>query len=105
MNGSLSSHVFVSIVRLTVETNLVTSKDLTVFDATVYLSSHACLATVSFVALLIFCLKLVSGAMHVCPSVEIDASNTGLELVYVPVCIQLHFINSCHACYLINSTI
>jgi hypothetical protein len=27
-DGSLSSHVFVSIVRLTIETNLVTSKDL-----------------------------------------------------------------------------
>ena len=31
-DGNLSSHVFVSIVRLTVETNLITSKDLQGFD-------------------------------------------------------------------------
>jgi hypothetical protein len=38
---------------------------------------------------------------NVGPSVEIDASTTGLELVYVPVRIQFHFYDSYHGCQLI----
>ncbi|KAH9984761.1 hypothetical protein BJV77DRAFT_163513 [Russula vinacea] len=50
--GNLSNHVLVSIVRLTVETNLVTSKNLLGIDVHEALpSSHACLAFVSIVSL------------------------------------------------------
>jgi hypothetical protein len=40
---NFSSHALVSIVRLTVETNLVTSKDLQVFDV---MMRHPCLTLV-----------------------------------------------------------
>lgn len=44
----------------------------------------------------------VSDSVHnVRSSVEIDAPNIGLELVYVPVRIQFHFHNSYHGCHLI----
>jgi hypothetical protein len=57
-DGDLNNHVFVSIVRLTVETNLVTSKDP---SHNVSPSSHACLATVSVISLFLVAVYPVSG--------------------------------------------
>ena len=84
------------IVRLTVETNIVTSKGFRVIDVMDVLpSSHAHLATVSIVSLLMVAMYPVSGLE--CPvhfSADIDAStrNSGEELVCVPVRIQFHFL-------------
>ena len=97
-DGNLSSHVLVSIVRLTVETNLVTSKFLRVLDTIMCPSSYTRLATVSVAAMLMVAVYPVSGSMcHVRLSAKIDASNTGEELVCVPVCIlfYLHKFLSC----------
>ena len=63
-DGKLSSHALVSIVRLTVETNLVTSKNLSFWCHNVPSSSHARSATVSIVALLMVVLYPVSGSVH-----------------------------------------
>jgi hypothetical protein len=84
--GNLSGHALVSIVRLTVETNLVTSKQspgLRCLDAPPL--SHARSASVSIVSLLMVAVYPVSDSVcHVPSSVEIER-NTGEELVCVPV--------------------
>lgn len=59
-DGNLSSHVLVSIVRLTVETNLVTSKSLRVLDTIMCPPSHARSATVSVAAMLMVAVYPVS---------------------------------------------
>ena len=41
-------------------------------------------------------------ARYVRPSMEIDASSTELELVFVPVCTNLISLNFYHACHLIH---
>ena len=95
MDGNLSRHVLVRTVRLTVETNLVTSKRLKALDVIMWPVSHARSATASIVALVMVAVFPVSGsASHVRPSIELDASNAVLELVYVPVCIRFHFFKS-----------
>ena len=92
IDGNLNRHILVRAVRLTVETNLMTSKDLRAFDVIMWTLSHARSATVSIVALVMFAAFPVSrSAHHVRSSIELDTSNTGVELVYVSVCIQFHF--------------
>ena len=102
--GNLSNHVLVSIVRLTVETNLVTSKNLLGIDVHEALpSSHACLAFVSIVSLVTIAVFPVSNSLNpcvMCISAEIDASNIGLCILYVPVCIRFIYYTS--PCYAIN---
>ena len=74
-NGNLSNHVLVSIVKLMVETNLVTSKHLRqlIVEASTELrchdalpSSHARSASVSIVSLLMIALFPVSGSFVMC---------------------------------------
>ena len=66
--------------------------DLSLWRRDVPLTSYARSATVSIVALLMVAMYPVSGSVgHVLPLAELDASNTGEELVCVPVCIQFHF--------------
>jgi hypothetical protein len=83
--GNFSSHALVSIVRLTVETNLVTSEHLRCPDAPA--SSHVRSATASIVSLLMVALYPVSVSVRHVFSSAINAStwNTGEELVCVPV--------------------
>ncbi|KAF8462498.1 hypothetical protein DFH94DRAFT_484070 [Russula ochroleuca] len=67
-DGYLSNHVLVSIVRLTVETNLVTT-------------------SVSIVSLIMMARFSVSGSLNPCDmriSAEIDSPNIGKYLLYVP---------------------
>jgi hypothetical protein len=79
-------------VRVTIETNLVTSEGFSVFDVIICPSPHARSATVSIVTLLMVGLHPVSGSAHYLRlPVETDRLNTGLELVCVPVCIQFYF--------------
>ena len=80
-------------MRVTIETNLVTSEGLSVFDVIICPSPHARSTTVSIVTLLMIGLHPVSGSTHyVRLPVETDRLvNTVLELVCVPVCIQFYF--------------
>jgi hypothetical protein len=90
----LKNHVLESIVRLTVETNLATSKDLRGIDVMAALPlSHARSASVSVVSLIMIVVFPVSGPANLCVkciSVEIDAPNVGQLLLFVPVCIFIH---------------
>ena len=59
-DGKLSSHALVSIVRLIVETNLATSKDLRVFDV---MTPHPRSATISIASMLMVVVYPMSGSI------------------------------------------
>ena len=61
-DGNPSRHILVRTVRLTVETNLVTSKRPRAFDVIMWPLSHTRLATVSITALVIVAVFPVSGS-------------------------------------------
>ena len=87
-----------NIVRLTVETNLATGKDLQSLDVMNALPlSHARSASVSLVSLIMIAAYPVSGPANFCVkciSVEIDAPKIGQYLLFVPVCIFIHLYQS-----------
>ena len=93
-DGFLKNHVLVNIVRLTVETNLATGKDLPSVDVMYALPlSHARSASVSLVSLIMIAAFPVSGPANLCVeciSVEIDTRNIEQYLLFVPVCIFIH---------------
>ena len=93
--GYFNDHILVSIVKLTVETNLVTSKDLSLRSHNASPLSHARLATVSVIALFLVAVHPVSSPVYdVRPFTEVDVCNVVEELVFVPVRIRLRFYKS-----------
>jgi len=98
-DGDFSNHVFVSIVRLTVETNLVTSKDPDLWCHNVS-PSHAHLATVSVVSLLMVALFPVSGPVCDVHPLALDwrvehSWRTG-------ICARMYPTSTCHGHHLIT---